>query len=113
MGNFRLDSSAERAIGTPVLAQLRRLSSASSLSDRAADRANPGTDARANLGTRLQRCQDQLQCSQYVARPFAKIAESDQSFTVFARGDFRSSLLDKARPALLVIKTAKGHAGKL
>jgi hypothetical protein len=49
MGNFRLDSSAQRAISTPVLAQLRRLSSASSLSDRAADRANPGTDARANL----------------------------------------------------------------
>jgi hypothetical protein len=102
MDKFRLASPAERAIGTPVLAR----------SDRAADRANQLMAAQI-WERSFKRCRDQLQFSQYAARPFTKIAESDQPFAVFARGNLRLIYPTTREQLCRMIKTAKGHAGTL
>jgi hypothetical protein len=72
MCNFR----PERAIGMPVLARFRiEQQIAPILALMHAQVWERG----------FKRCQDQLRCRQYVARPFPKIAESDQSLAAFAR----------------------------
>jgi hypothetical protein len=103
-GSLPTSSSAERAIGTPVLARCRieqRIAPILALMH--AQIWEHGFSAvRTNSGV-----------ASTAPATFTKIAESDQPFAVFARGNFRLVYSTKREQLCWVIKTAKGHAGAL